>query len=58
MSQQSCPLSERKGGLVTPILQAWESAGREGLAYYPAGSWGPTEADRFIQGAGRTWVNP
>jgi glucose-6-phosphate 1-dehydrogenase len=49
---------ETAWGLVTPILQAWEAAGRDGLAYYPAGNWGPTEADRFIQAAGRTWVNP
>jgi glucose-6-phosphate 1-dehydrogenase len=49
---------ETAWGLVNPILQAWQEAGREGLAYYPAGSWGPTEADRFIQGDGRAWVNP
>jgi glucose-6-phosphate 1-dehydrogenase len=49
---------ETAWGLVTPVLQAWEAAGREGLAYYPAGSWGPTEADRFIQEDERTWVNP
>ncbi len=44
--------------LVTPILHFWESAGRDGLAYYPAGTWGPTEADRFIQASGRRWANP
>jgi len=49
---------ETAWGLVTPILQAWEAAGREGLAYYPAGTWGPTEVDRFIQGDGRLWENP
>ena len=49
---------ETAWGLVTPMLRAWESAGREGLAYYPAGTWGPTEADRFIQLSGRSWVNP
>jgi len=49
---------ETAWGLVTPILQAWTAAGREGLAYYPAGSWGPTEADRFIQADGRGWVTP
>ncbi|MEI8190756.1 MAG: glucose-6-phosphate dehydrogenase, partial [candidate division NC10 bacterium] len=49
---------ETAWGLVTPILQAWGAAGREGLAYYPAGTWGPTEADRFIQGDERAWVNP
>jgi glucose-6-phosphate 1-dehydrogenase len=47
---------EAAWALVTPLLQAWGVAGREGLAYYPAGSWGPTEAERFIQGSGRSWV--
>lgn len=49
---------ETAWGLVTPLLQAWAAAGREGLTYYPAGSWGPTEADRFIQATGRSWANP
>jgi glucose-6-phosphate 1-dehydrogenase len=44
--------------LVTPVLEAWAAAGRNGLAYYPGGSWGPKEADRFIQADGREWVNP
>jgi glucose-6-phosphate 1-dehydrogenase len=49
---------ETAWALVTPVLQAWASAGRAGLTYYPAGSWGPKEADRFIQGDGREWANP
>jgi glucose-6-phosphate 1-dehydrogenase len=49
---------ETAWGLVTPLLRAWEAAARDGLTYYPAGSWGPAEADRFIQAVGRAWVNP
>jgi glucose-6-phosphate 1-dehydrogenase len=49
---------ETAWALVTPVLEAWATAGRNGLAYYPAGSWGPKEADRFIRGHGRGWVNP
>jgi len=49
---------ETAWGLVTPLLRAWEAAGREGLAYYPAGTWGPAEAERFIQAGGRAWANP
>ena len=49
---------ETAWALVTPVLEAWAAAGRNGLAYYPAGSWGPKEADRFIQGDGREWANP
>ena len=49
---------ETAWALVTPVLEAWAVAKRSGLAYYPAGSWGPTEADRFIQADGREWDNP
>ncbi|MDE2485527.1 MAG: glucose-6-phosphate dehydrogenase, partial [candidate division NC10 bacterium] len=49
---------ESAWALVTPILEAWTAAGRAGLTYYPAGSWGPKEADRFIEADGREWVNP
>jgi glucose-6-phosphate 1-dehydrogenase len=49
---------ESAWALVTPVLEAWAAADRTGLAYYPAGSWGPKEADRFIEADGRKWVNP
>ena len=49
---------ETAWGLVTPVLDTWAASGRAGLAIYPAGSWGPQEADRFIQADGREWVNP
>jgi glucose-6-phosphate 1-dehydrogenase len=49
---------EAAWALVTPLLEAWAAAGRSGLASYPAGSWGPTEADQFIQAGGEEWVNP
>ncbi len=49
---------ETAWALITPVLETWAAAGRSGLAYYPAGSWGPKEADRFIQADGREWVNP
>jgi glucose-6-phosphate 1-dehydrogenase len=40
------------------VLDAWAAVGRNGLASYPAGSWGPKEADGFIQTGAREWVNP
>ena len=49
---------ETAWALVTPALEAWAATGRTGLVFYPAGNWGPTEADRFIQADGREWVNP
>lgn len=49
---------EAAWGLMTPPLEGWAAAGGAGLAFYPAGSWGPAEADRFIRADGRSWVNP
>jgi glucose-6-phosphate 1-dehydrogenase len=41
--------------LVDPVLQRWQEDGAKGLAYYAAGSWGPAEADDFIERDGRQW---
>jgi glucose-6-phosphate 1-dehydrogenase len=41
--------------LFTPLLEAWQERGSEGLAFYEAGSWGPREADEFIRRDGRNW---
>jgi glucose-6-phosphate 1-dehydrogenase len=41
--------------LVDPILERWEQDGATGLAFYPAGNWGPAEADAFIERDGRQW---
>ncbi|MGQ9732459.1 MAG: glucose-6-phosphate dehydrogenase [Candidatus Zipacnadales bacterium] len=42
---------------LTPILEHW--AAQEGSPHkYPAGSWGPPEADRLIEWTGDYWHNP
>lgn len=41
--------------LVSPILDRWKRDGDKGLAFYEAGSWGPAEADAFIERDGRSW---
>ena len=38
-----------------PILARWAEIGKDGLASYRAGSWGPKEAEELIQRDGRTW---
>jgi len=43
--------------IVTPILQSFADA-RPPLAQYPAGSWGPAEANRLIASGGHSWVDP
>lgn len=40
---------------VDPILERWKQDGARGLAFYEAGSWGPAEADAFIEGDKRRW---
>lgn len=42
--------------VVDPILARWESIIPYNLPNYPAGSWGPTEADLMIQREGRHWI--
>ena len=41
-----------------PILEGWTAEKERGLAFYPAGSWGPPEADELIQKDGRQWLIP
>jgi glucose-6-phosphate 1-dehydrogenase len=43
--------------LVMPILEAWKDP-EIPLATYVAGSWGPAEADEFIERDGRRWRRP
>lgn len=40
---------------ITDILQGWEAHGTRWLPEYPAGTWGPIEADRLIETDGRKW---
>src|SRR5262249_9998209 len=53
---------EAAWALVDPILEAWQAAQPSGkqppLAMYPAGNWGPPEADELIERDGRHWRNP
>ena len=43
--------------VVDPFLQAWTEDGIP-LAHYPAGSWGPREADLLLEREGRRWRRP
>jgi len=42
---------------VMPILERWAET-RDPLPTYPAGEWGPAEADRLITSPGRRWLAP
>jgi glucose-6-phosphate 1-dehydrogenase len=46
---------EASWGFVTGILDRWAERDEGFLPEYPAGQWGPTEADRLIEATGRSW---
>jgi glucose-6-phosphate 1-dehydrogenase len=39
---------------ITPILERWAQLDTP-LPTYPAGEWGPSEANRLIESTGRRW---
>ena len=43
--------------IVDSITSAWQDPANT-IASYPAGTWGPEEADALIEKDGRTWANP
>lgn len=43
---------------ITQILEGWERSGVADLPTYPAGTWGPEEADAFMERDGRQWRQP
>ena len=49
---------EAAWALVDPILDAWRSPGKPDFPNYPAGSWGPREADELLERDGRHWRKP
>jgi glucose-6-phosphate 1-dehydrogenase len=44
--------------LVDPFIKTWARTKPARLPAYPTGSWGPEEADEFIQRDGRRWRRP
>ena len=49
---------EAAWALVDPILDVWGAAKSAAVPFYPAGSWGPREADALLERDGRKWFNP
>ena len=48
--------AEGAWGILEPVMRAW-SGSRE-VAAYPAGNWGPKEADELLECDGREWRRP
>jgi glucose-6-phosphate 1-dehydrogenase len=41
--------------LLTPVIDAWHKTRSDFIPLYPAGTWGPKEADAFIEKDGHHW---
>lgn len=44
--------------IIDSITNAWKDLPKDTLHPYPAGTWGPKEADMLIERDGRLWENP
>ena len=44
--------------IIDPLVCYWESHVQDPMATYPAGSWGPKEADELIRADGAEWRTP
>src|SRR5919206_3909511 len=49
---------EAAWALVTSVLDAWRAQGARELPVYPAGTWGPAEADELLARDGHRWRKP
>ena len=49
---------EESWGIINPILRAWEKNPEIPIYGYPAGTWGPKQADNLIDGTDITWRYP
>jgi len=46
---------EEAWAFIDTIEQAWTEKNAPSLTFYPAGSWGPEEADELLARDGRAW---
>jgi glucose-6-phosphate 1-dehydrogenase len=49
---------EAQWAYVDPVLEAWAAEGPQPPSMYPAGSWGPEQADDLLARDGRRWRKP
>jgi len=47
---------EEMWSVVDPIISRWEAIPATDFPNYPAGTWGPKEADELLEREGHTWV--
>jgi glucose-6-phosphate 1-dehydrogenase len=49
---------ETAWGIVDPVIKTWKENPEIPLYGYPAGTWGPVEAENLIEGEGMSWRYP
>jgi glucose-6-phosphate 1-dehydrogenase len=54
----SAPFVEKSWEFVQGILDSWKDGAHVPIVEYPAGGWGPKEADDLIRSVGRVWHEP
>ena len=54
---QRADMVEAGWSVVDPVLDVWRALPPRNFPNYPAGSWGPKEADELMQRDGRQWRN-
>jgi glucose-6-phosphate 1-dehydrogenase len=52
---QRADMVEAGWSVITPVLDVWKALPPRSFPNYPAGSWGPKEADELLQREGRQW---
>jgi glucose-6-phosphate 1-dehydrogenase len=52
---QRADMVEAGWAVIQPILDLWHALPARGFPNYPAGSWGPMEADDLLERDGRSW---
>jgi glucose-6-phosphate 1-dehydrogenase len=54
---QRADMVEAGWSIVTPMLDVWKALPPRNFPNYPAGKWGPKEADELLERDGRSWRN-
>jgi glucose-6-phosphate 1-dehydrogenase len=54
---QRADMVEAGWSIVTPMLDVWKALPPRNFPNYPAGKWGPKEADELLDRDGRSWRN-
>jgi glucose-6-phosphate 1-dehydrogenase len=52
---QRADMVEAGWSVIQPVLDVWHALPARGFPNYPAGSWGPVEAEELLEREGRAW---